>query len=179
MALRATCDKLCMANSAGLIIVVFLQKAMVVHGPYKKVSRTMFLVNMIHFYLQVTVSVLTEDDITHDLACSGAEGASYVVDDVEHAESREDDPHSTEHSKHAGVGFGLAHFDNNLLTNSSNPGSVFGVIFFTSLQDLQAYLLQYYDGEAPGLNISMVRNFGELDNPCDAARAWLGGGKYG
>ena len=56
---------------------------------------------------------------------------------------------------------------------------MFGVSVSTSLQDLQAFLLQYYDGEAMGLKISLVRNLDEHANICDAVRAGLGGGEDG
>ena len=153
MVLCYTCGKLSEVTIADITSVIFLQ-GIVVHEPCKKVSRTLCLMNSIHWYLQVTVCVLTDEDIRHVPGGSSVEppGAAEAV------------PLNTELSVHSGTGAGWNHSVNILFTSSSHLGSVFGFIVLTSPHDLQAYLLQHYDGEALGLKMMMVRNLDDYDN---------------
>ena len=142
MVLCYTCGKLSVVTIADITSVLFLQ-GIVVHEPCNKVSRTLCLMNSIHWYLQVTVCVLTDEDIRQVPGGSSVEppGAAEAV------------PLNTELSVHSGTGAGWNHSVNILFTSSFLLGSGFGFIVLTSPHDLQAYLL-----------MMMVRNLDDYDN---------------
>ena len=56
-------------------------------------------------FLRVAYRGLIEDDILLVLGCTGAEGALYVDDNIEHKVYVENVPHNTEYPGHAGAGW--------------------------------------------------------------------------